>query len=167
MKTSSTAPENPISRRRFLISGETGGGVYPNLFDSHPPFQIEGNFGATAGYCEMLVQSHTGQIHLLPALPKAWPAGSVSGLCAWGGFEVAMSWEDGRLTKAVIHSKCGLPCRVVCGDKTWEFNTKTGKSYPLPLAQKVGPPGVRQLERMDGKLSVQSGHAIHSQNSIL
>ncbi len=113
------------------IYGESGAGVYPNLFDSHPPFQIDGNFGATAGFCEMLVQSHAGQIHLLPALPKAWPAGKVSGLCTRGGFEVDMSWKDGRLTRAVIHSKSGLPCKVVCGDQTWELNTTAGKSYPL------------------------------------
>jgi alpha-L-fucosidase 2 len=113
------------------IYGESGAGVYPNLFDSHPPFQIDGNFGATAGFCEMLVQSHTGQIHLLPALPKAWPSGKVAGLCARGGFEVDMTWKDSRLTRAVIHSKSGLHCKVVCGDQTWELETTAGKSYPL------------------------------------
>jgi len=132
-----------VVRETKTIYGESGGGVYPNLFDSHPPFQIDGNFGATAGYCEMLVQSHTGRIHLLPALPTAWPTGKVTGLCARGGFEVDMSWDDGRLTQAMIHSKSGLPCRVVCGDKTWEFNTTAGKSYPLTLAQKVDPRGVK------------------------
>jgi len=115
------------------IYGESGGGVYSNLFDSHPPFQIDGNFGATAGFCEMLVQSHTGCIHLLPALPKAWPTGSVTGLCARGGFVVDISWKDCRLTKAVIHSKSGLPCKVVWADKTWEFNTRAGKSYPIKV----------------------------------
>ena len=122
-----------VVRETKTIYGASGGGVYPNLFDSHPPFQIDGNFGATAGTCEMLVQSHTGRIHLLPALPKAWPAGKVTGLCARGGFEVDMSWADGRLTKAVIHSKSGLPCRVVCGDQSWALNTAAGKSYSLPL----------------------------------
>ncbi len=113
------------------IYGESGGGIYQNLFDSHPPFQIDGNFGATAGYCEMLVQSHTGSIHLLPALPKAWPTGRVNGLCARGGFEVEMHWSKGRLDKAVILSKAGISCRVVYDDKVWEFSTKAGKSYVL------------------------------------
>jgi alpha-L-fucosidase 2 len=117
------------------IYGESGGGVYPNLFDSHPPFQIDGNFGATAGFCEMLVQSHAGSIHLLPALPKAWPSGKVTGLRARGGFEVEMHWSEGRLAQAVIHSKSGLRCRVVYSGKTWEFNTTAGESYPLTLAE--------------------------------
>ncbi len=121
------------------IYGESGAGVYPNLLDSHPPFQIDGNFGASAGVCEMLVQSHTNQIHLLPALPKAWPDGKVSGLCARGGFEVDMSWKDGRLTEAVIHSRSGLPCRVVYGERVWELNTTRGKSYLLPIAPVVEP----------------------------
>ncbi len=135
--------EEGVTYDQEIIYGESGAGVYPNLFDSHPPFQIDGNFGATAGFCEMLVQSHTGQIHLLPALPKAWPSGKVTGLCARGGFEVDMSWDDGHLTQAVIHSKSGLPCKVVCGDQTWEFNTSAGKSSPLRLAQKVDPRSVR------------------------
>ncbi|MEK6702302.1 MAG: glycoside hydrolase family 95 protein [Planctomycetota bacterium] len=132
-----------VVRETKTIYGESGAGVYPNLLDSHPPFQIDGNFGATAGVCEMLLQSHTGRIHLLPALPKAWPIGKVSGLCARGGFEVDMNWENGRLTKAVIHSKSGLPCRVVCGDQTWELNTEPGKSYPLTIAKSVDPRSVR------------------------
>jgi alpha-L-fucosidase 2 len=109
------------------------GGVYPNLLCAHPPFQIDGNFGATAGIAEMLLQSHEEVIHLLPALPTAWDTGAVKGLCARGNVEVAMTWENGRLKQSTLTAHAPLHTEVVYKNKVWMLNLNAGESVTLQV----------------------------------
>ena len=111
---------------RFLLSPER---TYPNMFDAHPPFQIDGNFGGAAGIVEMLMQSRAGEIELLPALPAVWPSGRVTGLRARGGFEVDLAWRDGKLTEATIRAVKAGSVRLRCGQTVRAVSLAAGDIF--------------------------------------
>lgn len=113
------------------VNYQRGGGTYPNLFDAHPPFQIDGNFGGAAAVAEMLVQSTENEIRLLPALPDAWSEGSVKGICARGGFQVAMEWSNKALTKLSVYSKSGGKTTLYYGSEKREINLKKEQSIEM------------------------------------
>jgi len=121
----------------------SGGGTYPNFFDAHPPFQIDGNFGGTSGMAEMLLQSHLGELHLLAALPDIWKEGQVKGLKARGNYEISMSWKNHQLITAVVISKMGGPCKIRTSNPVMikELNMKSKKDrdgYVLSFTSKKG-----------------------------
>lgn len=108
-----------------------GGGTYPNLFDAHPPFQIDGNFGGAAAVAEMLVQSNETEIRLLPALPDAWESGSIKGICARGGFEIAMEWNAKTLKKVTVFSNNGGKTTLIFGNKNKTVILKKGQKMEI------------------------------------
>ena len=149
LKISNWARLHDGKRAYKLLKEQIHGNFYSNLLSFHPPFQMDANFGYAGGLGEMLMQSHMGFIHLLPALPPAWSDGSIRGMLARGSFEVDISWKDGKFSAAKIHSLKGGPCRLLvknaftikhksqtlkltkAANGIASFSTKPGESYTV------------------------------------
>jgi len=114
-----------------MLAEALRGNTYPNLFDAHPPFQIDGNFGATSGIAEMLLQSNGKEIEILPALPAAFKSGKVTGLRARGGFAVDIEWKNGKLASVAIHSLSGTDCSIRYKEKTRQLHLNQGQTIQL------------------------------------
>lgn len=178
------------NRAHKLITDLFASGIYSNLWDTHPPFQIDGNFGMTSGVAEMLMQSNAGYINLLPALPDEWADGNVSGLVARGNFEIEMSWKDGKIEKAALLSNNGGEAVVQLDNaslavvtdsdgKTVEFDaikenrisfdTEAGKTYQISMIpaedEKIAiPEGLKAIKTEDGKVEL-SWEAINTESN--
>jgi len=140
--------ELAYDRLHHLIADNASDNLFNQCFAGRPlPFQIDGNFGGTAGIAEMLLHSHAGQIELLPALPRAWPSGRVKGLCARGGFVVDMAWKEGKLTEATIRSKIGNVCRVRCAAP---LNVTCGSKAVETRAPEAGARGLIEFATLTG-----------------